>query len=78
MSLVEVNGKNYHPEDLDCNGTPYKNAIPVTVIRVKWETLHSGQESFELKTVLILDKPRSKSHEVKIDVKKNYKSSVGV
>ena len=29
MAIVEVNGKEYNPEDLDANGNPYEDAVPV-------------------------------------------------
>jgi len=29
MAIVEVNGKKYNSEDIDCNGRPYEDAVPI-------------------------------------------------
>ena len=31
MSTVEINGKKYNPEDIDCNGKPYEDAVEVFI-----------------------------------------------
>jgi hypothetical protein len=57
MAIVEVNGKKYNSEDIDCNGRPYEDAIEVLEFKVNWKTLYSGVGPFELKGMFYPYKP---------------------
>jgi hypothetical protein len=29
MDTIEIEGRKYKPEDIDCNGRPYEDAVPI-------------------------------------------------
>jgi hypothetical protein len=48
---VEIDGKEYKYEDLDCNGNPYKDAVPVEdKVNLKWRLCYN---SFNIRDELL-------------------------
>jgi hypothetical protein len=51
MGIVNIAGKTYNPNDLDCNGNPYKDAVPVEdKVNLKWRLCYN---SFNIREELL-------------------------
>jgi hypothetical protein len=71
MDTIEVNGKEYNPEDLDAKGTPYKDAVSVSEEGDTWKRYSSSLSPVELKAIIGVHELPSVPSRIKIDVKKN-------
>jgi hypothetical protein len=54
MSTVEVNGGKYNPEDLDCNGNPYKDAVEVFDNDIMERYLRNMSKHYELVRIVTI------------------------